>query len=102
MSKRQRKPQREQSASTEKHPFPSPRQARAPGLQKGYYPPFLRELLDADYLDELTETERVWLAAFLEEHLRGWRLKNETQINPVEAIRESARDAKRQRDHQDP
>src|SRR5438270_12657789 len=86
----------------DKYPFPSPRQARAqakaPDLQIGTYPPFLREMLDADYLGELTETERVWLAAFLEEHYKGWRLRNETQINPVEAIRDSARDAKRQRD----
>jgi hypothetical protein len=86
----------------QKHAFPSPRQLKAPGLRREFYPAFLREMVDCDYLDELSEEARVWFAAFLEEHYKGWRLANETQVCPVEHIRQSAADAKRQREHEEP
>ncbi len=51
-----------------KHAFPSPRQANCAGLKKQFYADYLRSLVDYDYADELTEEERIWLAAFTEEY----------------------------------
>lgn len=42
--------------------------------------------MDYDYLDKLTDAERQWLAAFTEEHVKGFRLKGETQVTTREAI----------------
>jgi hypothetical protein len=52
-------------------------------------------MVDVDYADQLPETERTWLAAFLEEHYKGYRLAAETQLHPLDKLRES--DAARKR-----
>jgi hypothetical protein len=78
-----------------RQPFPSPRQSRCPGLQPRLYPSYLRDLVDVDYAAQLSDAERIWLAAFLEEHYRGYRLANETQLHPLDKLRES--DAARKR-----
>lgn len=46
-------------------------------------------MVDVDYADKLGEADKVWLASFLEEHYRGWRLKAETQVHPVGMIRQA-------------
>src|SRR5229473_1023453 len=85
-----------------KHAFPSPRQANCAGLKKQFYADYLRSLVDYDYADELTEEERIWLAAFTEEYYRGWRLKRETQLHSLDDIRAAAARAKLVREHEDP
>lgn len=65
----------------------SRRQLGCAGLQKRFYPEFQRDLVDFDYLKRLSESERVWLAAFTEEHYRGWRLKSEEQVHSLEQLR---------------
>lgn len=71
--------------------FPSKRQRGCAGLQLKYYPDYVRDMVDVDYAGKLSEADRIWLASFLEEHYRGWRLKRETQVHPIGLIRESAR-----------
>lgn len=80
---------------TAKAPFPSRRQASCAGLKKQFYPAHLREMVDCDYAEGLPESARQWLASFLEEHYRGFRLKRETQVTRIEHIREA--DAARKR-----
>lgn len=74
---------------------PSPRQAKAAGLERRFYPPYLRDLVDYDYDKALPEEARQWLAAFTEEHYRGWRLKNEEQVTRLEDLREAGATAQR-------
>jgi hypothetical protein len=57
----------------------------------------MRELVDYDYDEDLPEEARVWLSAFSEEHYKGWRLKAETQLHPIERLREAGADAQRRR-----
>ena len=90
------------AARPKRIPFPSPRQRRAVGLDAPTYPPYLRDLLDYDYTDSLSEDERIWLAAFSEEYYRGWRLKGETQIQNLDQIRASGRDRFRLASHEEP
>ncbi len=71
-----------------KQPFPSARQARGLGVRPALYPAYLRDRVDYDYIDRLSAEERTWLAAFTEEWLKGWSLKSETQVLPIEARRE--------------
>lgn len=66
---------------------PSARQARSEGLKRRYYAQGLRELVDYDYDDRLPEAARQWLAAFTEEHYRGWRLSAEEQVTRLEHLR---------------
>jgi len=42
------------------------------------------------------------MAAYVEESVRAFRLRCETQLLPIEMLREAARDDKRRREHQDP
>lgn len=72
--------------------FPSQRQRSCAGLKLKFYPEYERDLVDVDYADRLPEAARVWLASFLEEHYRGWRLKGEAQIHSVDQLRASNRD----------
>lgn len=74
---------------------PSARQKRCVGLARGTYPAYLRDLVDYDYDKGLPDAARQWLAAFTEEHYRGWRLKAEQQVTPVEAIRSAKADCER-------
>ena len=85
-----------------KQPFPSARQARSPGLRRGVYPAYLRDQVDYDYVQKLSDEERIWLAAFTEEYLKGWKLKSETQVLPVELARRAWAEQRRVRQHQDP
>jgi hypothetical protein len=78
-----------------KQDFPSARQRSCAGLNRRFYPPYQRDLIDYDYDQRLPQGAREWLAAFTEEHYRGWRLTNETQLNPLPALREA--DAARSR-----
>jgi hypothetical protein len=73
----------------------SPRQQRASGLNRRFYAPHVRELVDYDYDAALPEEARVWLAAFTEEHYRGWRLKSEQQLLGLPALRAADADRKR-------
>lgn len=84
-----------------KEKFPSKRQASCAGLQLKYYPEYVRDLVDVDYAAKLPEADKVWLAAFLEEHYRGWRLKRETQVHPIELSREAVRSHNQRRRHYD-
>ena len=77
-----------------KNPEWSPRQLAASGLNRRFYGS-QRELVDYDYDAALPDDARVWLAAFTEEHYRGWRLKSEEQVHPLPALR--AADAARKR-----
>jgi hypothetical protein len=77
-----------------KNPEWSPRQLRSSGLNRRFYGR-ARELVDYDYDATLPDDARVWLAAFTEEHYRGWRLKSEEQVHPLPALR--AADAARKR-----
>jgi hypothetical protein len=86
----------------ERSGFPSTRQAKAPGLRREFYPAYLRELVDYDYDGQLPESARVWLAAFTEEHYRGWRLSAETQLHSLTQIREAGAEHQRRRRRQDP
>ena len=85
-----------------KQPFPSERQTYCRGLSRGVYPAYLRDQVDYDYVDKLSDTERQWLAAFTEEYLRGWWVKAETQVHPVDLLRQSNAAHQRLRRHQDP
>lgn len=82
-------------ADTTRCAFPSARQAGCAGLRPQFYQPHLRPLVDYDYLAKLSETERQWLAAFTEEHYRGYRLKKETQVTELDHLRAADRDRKR-------
>jgi hypothetical protein len=82
--------------------FPSPRQKRASGLKRSYYPDYLRELVDYDYDESLPDDARVWLAAFTEEFYRGWRLRRETQLHGLTHLRAAGAENQRRRAHQDP
>ncbi len=93
---------RQNHARTQKHAFPSPRQKQCNGLRRATYPAFLRGEVDQDYVERLSQSDREFLSAFMEEHVKGWRLRAERQVLPVEAIRESAARAKRVREHMDP
>lgn len=75
--------------------FPSARQASCEGLKRQFYPDYLADLVDYDYDDDLPPEARQFLAAFTEEHYKGFRLKAETQVTPIEHIR--AADASRKR-----
>jgi hypothetical protein len=90
--------QKEKTTSTinqSKSAFPSARQAACAGLRRQFYPDHLRDLVDYDYAEALPEEARVFLAAFTEEHYRGFRLKRETQVTTLEHLREA--DAARKR-----
>ena len=73
-----------------REPFPSARQASCAGLKRQFYPAHVRHLVDYDYEARLPLAARQWLAAFTEEHYRGWRLKRETQLS-VDLAREGGR-----------
>ena len=75
----------------------SPRQERCAGLERRYYPAYLRDLVDHDYDDKLPLAERQWLAAFDEEFYRGWRVKGERQLMPLAMLREAGASKERQR-----
>jgi len=92
----------EGACESEKSEFPSERQASCAGLRREFYPAYFGELVDYDYDDDLPEEARQLLAAFTEEHYKGWRLRNETQLHPVEQLREAAAHAKLVREHRDP
>lgn len=79
----------------ERSAFPSARQRGCAGLKKKFYPHHLREMIDYDYAGGLPEDARQWLAAFTEEHYKGFRVKRETQVTKVEHLR--AADAARKR-----
>lgn len=54
-----------------------------------YYPEYVRDMVDVDYAGKLGEKDKVWLAAFLEEYYRGWRLRRETQVCDLTTLREA-------------
>src|SRR5438876_5924172 len=69
---------------------------------RGVYPPYLRDQVDYDYVEKLSDDEKQWLAAFTEEYLKGWWVKAETQVHPVELLRQSNAAHQRLRRHQEP
>lgn len=88
------------SVPSDKAPFPSERQRRCKGLERKTFPGYIQWAVDFDYADKLSDEDRAWLAAFSEEHYKGWFLKKETQVHPRDKLREAnAAHGRRRRGH---
>lgn len=88
------------SVPPDKAPFPSPRQRLCKGLQRNIFPGYIQWAVDFDYADKLSPEDRAYLAAFSEEHYKGWFLKKETQVHPPDKLREAnAAHGRRRRGH---
>lgn len=82
--------------------FPSRRQKLCKGLKPTIYPDYVRQMVDYDYLGKLSDEEKQWLSAFSEEYYKGWRMREETQVNPLDKLRASNAAYKRLRLSGDP
>lgn len=72
-----------------KAPFPSERQSKAKGVFKEHYPAYLRDLVDCDYSARLSQKDRIWLGAFLQEYYAGFWYRSETQVMDCQMRRQS-------------
>lgn len=59
-------------------------------LKKGIHKKYVQEFVDCDYIDKLTESEKQWLALFLQEYydnsFKEKRLHNDKQKHEIGKI----------------